>query len=71
MTRDMRPWRKGEDAVLPDEMAEKLLKAKEAENPRPYPPPDVAPPPEEPPPKKDTPPVLKGTRPYFTRNKRG
>jgi hypothetical protein len=43
LTRDMRPWRAGDDAVLPDELAEKLLKLGEAQDPRPYPPSDVAP----------------------------
>lgn len=41
--RDMRPWQKGEDAVVPDGMAEKLLSAGDAENSRPFPPPDVEP----------------------------
>lgn len=43
MTRDMRPWRKGEDAVLPEDMAAKLVKDGDASNSRPFPPPDVAP----------------------------
>ena len=66
MTRDMRPYAKGQDAVLPDDLAAKLLKDGEAKNPRPFPPPDVAPP-------KDrvaTPiPPVKSR--YMTRNKRG
>lgn len=43
LTRDMRPWQKGQDVVLPPAIAEKLIANGEAENPRPYPPPDVAP----------------------------
>jgi hypothetical protein len=39
----MRPWQKGADAVLPDELAAQVVKNGEAENSRPYPPPDVAP----------------------------
>lgn len=39
----MRPWRKGEDAVLPDEMVTRLLKEGAVDNPRPFPPPDVVP----------------------------
>ena len=42
-TRDMRPWQSGADAVLPDELAAKLVADGDAKNPRPYPPPDVAP----------------------------
>jgi len=42
-TRDMRPWQKGQDAVLPDDIARKVLASGEAENPRPFPPQDVAP----------------------------
>jgi hypothetical protein len=64
--RNMRPWRAGQDAVLPDELADKLVKAGDAKDPRPYPPQDVAP---------AVPvtarPTLKPARPYFTRNKRG
>lgn len=43
ITRDMRPYRAGQDAVLPDDLADKLLKSGEAKDPRPFPPPDVAP----------------------------
>jgi hypothetical protein len=50
MTRDMRPWAKGQDAVLSDELAARLLSNDEkhpdgpaAKNSRPFPPPDVAP----------------------------
>lgn len=49
-TRDMRPWRKGQDAVLEDSLVTRLLENKEkhedgpaVENPRPFPPSDVAP----------------------------
>lgn len=43
LTRDMKPWGKGQDAVLPDDLAAKLIAAKDAEDSRPFPPPDVAP----------------------------
>ena len=43
MTCDMRPWSKGQDAVLPDDVAKRLIDNKEAEDSRPYPPPDVKP----------------------------
>ena len=43
LTRNMRPWSSGQDAVLPDELAEKLIADGDAKNPRPFPPPDVAP----------------------------
>lgn len=44
LVKDMRPsGRAGEDIVIPDDMATKLIASKEAENARPYPPPDVAP----------------------------
>lgn len=42
-TRDLRPWQNGQDAVLPDELAAKLIKSGEAKDSRPFPPPDVAP----------------------------
>jgi hypothetical protein len=65
LTRDMRPWREGQDAVLPDDLADKLVKAGDAKDSRPFPPQDVAP---------AVPvvaePLLKRPRPYFTR-KRG
>jgi hypothetical protein len=40
----MKPWNCGQDAVLPDEVASRLVASGEAANPRPYPPPDVRPP---------------------------
>jgi hypothetical protein len=43
LSRDMRPWRAGQDAVVPDEVADKLVEAGDATDPRPYPPEDVAP----------------------------
>lgn len=43
LTRDMRPYGRGEDLHLPDDMADKLVSAGEAENPRPFPPTDLAP----------------------------
>lgn len=45
LTRDMRPWRTGDDIVVPLEQAELLVKNGEGEDIRPYPPADVAPPP--------------------------
>jgi len=38
LTRDMRPWRKGDTPVLLEELVAKLLKSGEAVDPRPYPP---------------------------------
>lgn len=43
LTKDLHPWREGQDAVLPDELATQVLKSGEATDPRPFPPPDVAP----------------------------
>lgn len=40
-TKDMHPWRSGDDGVVPDALAEQLLKDKEVDNVRPYPPKDV------------------------------
>ncbi|HZP88650.1 MAG TPA: hypothetical protein VFB54_17710 [Burkholderiales bacterium] len=62
LTRDMRPWRKGQDAVLSDELAKKLLKDGDAQNERPFPPPDVAP--------ATAQPAFEPKR-YMTRGKRG
>jgi len=39
----MRPWRGGQDAVIPEALAAKLVASGEAKNSRPFPPPDVAP----------------------------
>ena len=65
ISRDMRPWRAGQDAVLSDELAEKLIKSGEAENPRPYPPADVTAPR-----KEDRPTIhLPRAKPYFTRKR--
>jgi hypothetical protein len=64
LNRDLRPWRAGQDAVVPDDVAAKLLASGDATDSRPYPPADVAP---------STPvggrPILKLKRPrsYFTR----
>jgi hypothetical protein len=66
LTKDMRPWQKGEDAVLPEPLAAKLIADGDAENERPYPPPDVAPAKSNVAPER---PVLQPKR-YFTR-KRG
>lgn len=41
LTRDMHPWRKGDDAVVPDALAEQLVSKNEAEGVRPFPPLDV------------------------------
>jgi len=44
MTKDLSPWRKGQDAVIAsDAFAVALVKSGDAEDPRPFPPPDVAP----------------------------
>ena len=43
MSRDLRPFRQGQDAVVSEALADMLVKAGDASNPRPYPPPDVAP----------------------------
>lgn len=44
ITKDLHPWRKGQDAVIAsDTLAAQLVKSGDAENPRPFPPPDVAP----------------------------
>jgi len=43
-TKDMHPWRAGQDGVIQDDaLAARLVKSGEAQDPRPYPPPDVAP----------------------------
>lgn len=38
MTRDLRPWRAGEDAFLPDEVAARLIESGDAKHMRPFPP---------------------------------
>lgn len=43
-TTDMAPWQKGQDAALPDSVADRLVKSGEAEDPRPFPPQDIKPP---------------------------
>lgn len=43
MTKSMRPYGAGDSAALPDDLAEKLIAAGEAEDSGPFPPPDVAP----------------------------
>lgn len=43
MTRDLRPYRDGEPAVVSEALAEILIKDGSAKDSRPYPPPDVAP----------------------------
>lgn len=67
LRRDMRPWRAGQDAVVPESMVDELLKAGAIENVRPFPPPDVAPAVKDLNPER---PALRRPRPYFTR-KRG
>jgi hypothetical protein len=37
MTRDMRPWQKGHDALVPDDVARSLVAAGDAENSRDFP----------------------------------
>ena len=37
LTCDMRPWRHGDNVPLPDDMADRLVAAGEAKNPRPWP----------------------------------
>jgi len=43
MIKSLRPFMAGDPAVLPDEMAERLINDGEAKDSRPFPPPDVAP----------------------------
>lgn len=45
MTKDLRPYRAGDPAVLSDELAAELIAADPpyAKDSRPYPPPDIAP----------------------------
>jgi hypothetical protein len=38
LTRDMRPWRAGDSALVPDVVADAMVKAGEAHNARPFPP---------------------------------
>ena len=38
LTRDLLPWRAGDSAVVPDDVAGRLVEAGEAKNPRPFPP---------------------------------
>ena len=42
LTKDIRPWRCGQDAVLPDGLAIDLVDSGDAEDMRPFPPDDVA-----------------------------
>jgi hypothetical protein len=37
LTTDLRPWRRGDDVPVPDDLADKLVASGEAINPRPYP----------------------------------
>lgn len=37
LTRDLRPWRAGDSVPLADDVAQKLVDAGEATNPRPFP----------------------------------
>ena len=43
LRKDMRPHRRGDDVVVPDSLAKSLIASGEAEDSRPYPPPDVKP----------------------------
>jgi len=36
LLRDMKPWRAGDSPALPDDLAQKLIEAGEAKDPRPY-----------------------------------
>ena len=38
LTRDLRPWRAGDSALVPDMVADAMVKAGEAHNARPFPP---------------------------------
>jgi hypothetical protein len=38
LTRDMRPWRAGDSALVSDALADAMVKAGEAHNARPFPP---------------------------------
>ena len=38
LTRDLRPWRAGDSALVPDMVADAMMKAGEAHNARPFPP---------------------------------
>lgn len=37
LTTDLRPWRRGDDIPVPDDMADKLVASGDAIDPRPYP----------------------------------
>ena len=37
LTRDLRPWRAGDSALVPDMVADAMVKAGEAHNARPFP----------------------------------
>lgn len=71
MTRDLRPWRKGDSATVADALAAQMIEKGEAKDPRPFPPPDVAPgsgaPSQAP---VDQKPVLSRPRDYFTRDRK-
>lgn len=64
LTKALRPFGKGDKAVLPDEVAERLVKDGDATDSHPYPPPDVAPT------KAAATAAMTPRRPYLTR-KRG
>ena len=42
LTRDLRPWRAGDSALVPDAVADAMVGAGEAHNARPFPPPAEA-----------------------------
>ncbi len=42
LTRDLRPWRAGDSALVPDAGADAMVKAGEAHSARPFPPPAEA-----------------------------
>ena len=39
-TTDLRPWRKGDNVPVPDDLADRLVASGEAVNPRPFPTPE-------------------------------
>lgn len=41
LTQDVRPWRKGDKATVPDDVADRLVENGEAEKPEKFPPADV------------------------------
>lgn len=69
LTKDLRPWGKGESPVLPDEVADRLVRDGEATDPRPFPPQDVAPVADLKPDDETAPSKLAQARRYLTRKR--